>query len=97
MFELGEPEFALEGLLLLGDAYMALYRDMLDYPPPRSVSPADHASYRQAVQDTAAILRLKAHARYDEGVRVAARTRWQGRVTAELKQKRDETAVKQSE
>lgn len=91
MFELGEPEFALEGLLLLGDAYMDLNRDMLDYAPPRSVAPGGHDAYRDLVRKKAAILKVKAHARYDEGVRVAARTRWQGRVTAELKARRDAT------
>jgi tetratricopeptide (TPR) repeat protein len=92
MFELGEPEFALEGLLLLGDAYMDLHKAMLEYPPPRSVPASEHASYRAAVHEKAAILKVKAHARYDEGVRVAARTRWQGRVTAELKARRAEAA-----
>ncbi len=82
---------------MLGDAYMDLYRDMLEYPPPRSIPPEEHANYRQAVEHKASILRLKAHARYDEGVRVAARTRWQGRVTKELKAKRAETAVESPE
>ena len=89
MFNLGEPEFALEGLLLLGDAYLGLYDDMLSYPPPRSIEPEDHEVYRQAVQEKALILRAKAHARYDEGVRVAARTQWVGSVTQRLTAKRD--------
>jgi len=99
MFNLGEPEFALEGLLLLGDAYLRLYEDMLSYPPPRSISPADHEVYRQAVREKAGVLKAKAHARYDEGVRVAARTQWVGSVTQRLTAKRDATldAVIQSE
>jgi tetratricopeptide (TPR) repeat protein len=92
MFNLGEPEFALEGLMMLGDAYMRLYNDMLSYPPPRSISAADQASYRTAVQQKALILKTKAHARYDEGVRVAARTQWVGSVTQRLKDKRMATA-----
>lgn len=92
MFNLGEPEFALEGLLLLGDAYLQLYDDMLGYPPPRSIAPEDHEVYRQAVREKAAILKAKAHARYDEGVRVAARTQWVGSVTGRLTAKRDATA-----
>ena len=88
MFNLGEPEFALEGLLLLGDAYMDLYSAMLEYPPPRSVPPEQHAAYRETVDARAAILRTKAHARYDEGVRVAARTQWVGSVTDRLKEAR---------
>jgi len=89
MFTLGEPEFALEGLLLLGDAYMALYDAMLEYPPPRSVPKEQHEAYRQTVESKAAILRAKAFARYDEGVRVAARTQWVGSVTDRLTAARD--------
>jgi len=92
MFNLGEPEFALEGLMLLGDAYLLLYTDMLSYPPPRSISAADQESYREVVKQKAQILKTKAHARYDEGVRVAARTQWVGSVTQRLKDKRTETA-----
>ena len=92
MFKLGEPEFALEGLLLLGDAYLTLYEDMLAYPPPRSISPDNHDAYRAIVQRKANILRTKAYNRYDEGVRVAARTRWVGSVTQRLMNKRDELA-----
>ena len=89
MFTLGEPEFALEGLLLLGDAYLALYEDMLEYPPPRSVPKDQREAYREAVAKKAQILRAKAHARYDEGVRVAARTQWVGSVTQRLVEARD--------
>ena len=92
MFNLGEPEFALEGLLMLGDAYQRLYDDMLAYPPPRSIKAADQAAYREAVKAKAAVLKAKAHARYDEGVRVAARTQWVGSVTQRLKEKRLATA-----
>jgi len=84
MFTLGEPEFALEGLLLLGDAYVSLYDAMIEYPPPRSVPVEQHAAYRETVAAKSAILRSKAFARYDEGVRVAARTQWVGSVTERL-------------
>jgi len=93
MFNLGEPEFALEGLLLLGDAYLALYEDMLEYPPPRSVPKDQREAYREAVGKKAEILRAKAHARYDEGVRVAARTQWVGSVTQRLIDARDRVAL----
>jgi tetratricopeptide (TPR) repeat protein len=89
MFKLGEPEFALEGLLLLGDAYVDLYDDMLEYPPPRSVGPEARDQYREIVRQKAQILLTKAYNRYDEGVRVAARTQWVGSVTDRLKVRRD--------
>jgi tetratricopeptide (TPR) repeat protein len=89
MFGLSEPEFALEGLLMLGDGYLKLYEDMVSYPPPRSVAADQREAYRAVVEEKAAILRTKAHARYDEGVRVAARTQWVGSVTERLTVKRD--------
>jgi tetratricopeptide (TPR) repeat protein len=90
MFHLGEPEFALEGLLLLGDSYMDLYGDMVSYAPPRSVGPELHEQYREIVEQKARILLTKAYNRYDEGVRVAARTHWVGSVTKRLEAKRDD-------
>lgn len=97
MFNLAEPEFALEGLLLLGDAYLQLYEDMLAYPPPRSIKAAEQEAYREAVRARAAVLKTKAHARYDEGVRVAARTQWVGSVTQRLKEKRASTALESAD
>ena len=90
-FSLGEPEFALQGLMLLGDAHVQLYEDMLQTPVPWRIKSADHELYRAAVKKRSAILLVKAHARYDEGVRVAARTQWQGVLTDELKVKRAAT------
>lgn len=97
MFTLGEPEFALEGLLLLGDAYVALYDAMLAYPPPRSVPVEQHEAYRETVAAKSAILRSKAFARYDEGVRVAARTQWVGSVTERLMVARETVRPLESE
>ena len=89
MFRLNEPEFALEGLLLLGDAYMVLYEDMLSYPPPRTIPPEDHAAYRMLVAQKAQVLKLKAYNRYDEGIRVGLRTRWMGSIMETLATRRD--------
>lgn len=88
-FRLGEPEFALEGLMLLGDAYVQLYEDMLTTPVPWRTKAADRPEYQAKVKKKSAILLVKAHARYDEGVRVAARTQWQGQLTQTLTAKRD--------
>jgi tetratricopeptide (TPR) repeat protein len=93
MFGLSEPEFALEGLLMLGDAYLKLFEDMIAYPPPRSVDAGQRDAYQAAVLAKAAILRTKAHARYEEGVRVAVRTQWVGGVTGRLKTSRDAVAA----
>ena len=93
MFGLSEPEFALEGLSMLGDAYLELYDDMVSYAPPRSIKADQQATYREVVAQKAAILRIKAHARFDEGMRVAARTAWVGSVTERLRKKREAVAV----
>ena len=52
MFNLGEPEFALEGLYSATN--MDLYDEMLNYPPPRSVD--DPETYREVVMEKASIL-----------------------------------------
>ena len=91
MFKLNEPEFALEGLLLLGDGYVSLYDALVLAPPPRKVK--DTEAFMKAVRQKGAILRTKALARYDEGVRVAARTQWVGSVTQRLMTKRDDLAA----
>ena len=90
MFNLNEPEFALEGLLLLGDGYVALYDALIAAPPPRKVK--DTQAFVRAVEKRGKILLTKALARYDEGVRVAARTQWVGSVTQRLTEKRDALA-----
>ena len=79
--------------LLLGDAYVRLYEDMVSYPPPKSVPEDQHETYREVVLDKASILLTKAHARYDEGVRVATRTQWVGSVTDRLRVARDALAA----
>ena len=64
MFTLGEPEFALEGLLLLRRG-VALYDAMLAYPPPRSVPADQHEAYRETAASRPSC--APGHARYDEG------------------------------
>lgn len=85
---LGETEYALEGLLLLGDAYLAFYDDLLAVPPPRSLTDEQEALYTEALQDKVSTLKAKAYRYYDEGVALAVRTRWQGSLTDDLKARR---------
>ncbi|MEL6344882.1 MAG: hypothetical protein AAFV53_17325 [Myxococcota bacterium] len=76
--ELGEPEYALEGIVLLGDAYLHLYDDLLAAPPPRKLDDTQIAIYRQEVEGKAAVLTSKARAYFDQGVQFAQRVDWQG-------------------
>lgn len=87
--QLGEAEYALEGLLLLGDAYLALHDDLLAAPVPRSLTPEQVEIYREELQAKVAVLKRKAWRYYDEGVTVAVRTRWQGRIASDLRARRE--------
>ena len=57
---LGEPEYALAGLVLLGDAYIMLHDDILTAPPPRRLSDDEVVIYRAEVEGRVAILSAKA-------------------------------------
>ena len=60
---------------------MALYEDMLSYPPPKSIPPSDHQAYRDVVQQKATILgwRMRDTMRLGGGP-----TQWVGSVTQRL-------------
>jgi len=85
----GEPEYALAGILALGDAYLELHDDFLAAPPPRKLDTEQVAIYRQEVAGRAAVLRDKAFRFYDEGLQFAARVQWHGGVTERLRSRRD--------
>jgi len=87
--QLGEAEYALEGLMLLGDAYLALHDDLLAAPAPRSLTPDQVEIYQAELNDKVAVLKRKAWRYYDEGVTVAVRTRWQGRIASTLRARRE--------
>jgi hypothetical protein len=85
---LGETEYALEGLLLLGDAYLAFYDDLLAAPLPRSLTPEQAEIYENSLRQKVSTLRAKAYRYYDEGVALAVRSQWQGSRTEDLKTRR---------
>jgi hypothetical protein len=86
---LKEPEWALEGLLVLGQGYEDLYDALLASPPPRGLDEEGRLRYREAVRDRARVLLAKAWKHYDEGVNVAARVGWVGRPLPDLEAARD--------
>jgi tetratricopeptide (TPR) repeat protein len=86
---LGEPEWILEGLLVLGDAYLHLHEAMLESRPPRSLSEEGVALYREQVAERAAILQVKAWNHYDAGIAKAAEWRYVGRPLPQLVAARD--------
>ncbi|MDP6931384.1 MAG: tetratricopeptide repeat protein [Myxococcota bacterium] len=86
---LKEPEFVLEGMLLLGEAYELLYRDMMSASPPRQVSAEEVPAYLEQVHDKASVLPMKAWRYYDEGLQVAIQLQWLGSATDRLRENRD--------
>jgi tetratricopeptide (TPR) repeat protein len=81
----GEPDHVLEGLKILGDAYLMLHDDMLAAAPPRSLDADQVEIYGQMVAERVVVLRRKAARYYGQGVALAIRTGWEGAVVDELK------------
>jgi hypothetical protein len=90
--QLNEPEYALVGLIRLGDAYLQLYDDLRAAEPPASLDADQVVIFREAVDQKAAVLRLKAWRYYDEGVALAVRTQWAGSAAQTLRERRDAIA-----
>ena len=86
---LGEAEYSLTGLELLGDAYLALHDDLVALPPPPGLSEEQAGIYEAGIAEKAAVLRRKAWRYYDEGVKLATRTEWQGSISGRLMARRD--------
>ncbi len=86
---LGEPEYVLQTLIMLGDAYLALHDDMMAATPPRKLDGEQALLYKELIAERAAVLPVKARRYYDEGVQVAVRTRWQGSLAEQIRARRD--------
>jgi tetratricopeptide (TPR) repeat protein len=78
---LGEPEYALAGLLLLGDAYIMLHDDML--------ADEEVVIYRAEVESRVKILSAKAKNYYGEGLKLATRVGWEGALGETLSARHD--------
>jgi tetratricopeptide (TPR) repeat protein len=86
---LGEPEWILEGLLLLGDAYLDLHQSLLMSEPPHKLSEEALPVYREELAARSRILLIKAWNHYDAGVSKAGEWRYLGRPLPELVAARD--------
>lgn len=86
---LGEPEWILEGLLLLGDAYASLHRDLLTSRVPKALDAEGALVYREKVEEQARVLIVKAWNHYDTGVAKAGEWRFVGRPLPQLVSARD--------
>lgn len=86
---LEEPEWILAGLLSLGDAYAALYDDLISAPPPRKLDADQVQIYQREVQVRSAVLLRKAWEAYDQGLEVAGKLGIDDRTTKTLRERRD--------
>ena len=89
----GEPEYALAGIMVLGDAYLALHDDLIASPPPRGLTADQVDLYQKTLIERAAVLREKAWRFYDEGVSFAIRVQWHGEITERMKRRRDALTI----
>lgn len=90
---LGEPEYALNGLMALGDAFMQLYDDLLASEDPPGLSAEQRRIFREQLVESSDAVRVRAWRLYDEGVVLAARVQWQGQVAQELLERRQAAAA----
>jgi tetratricopeptide (TPR) repeat protein len=86
---LDEPEFVLQSMTRLGDAYVSLHDAMLAAKPPRRFGPDKRAIYAAEVRERSAVLVEKAWSYYDDGLQCALRVQWEGPETEILRARRD--------
>jgi len=86
---LGEPEWILEGLLLLGQGYQSLYEELMASAPPRQLSPEAQTIYLEEVAGRSQVLLIKAWNHYDAGISKAGEWRYEGRPLPDLVAARD--------
>jgi tetratricopeptide (TPR) repeat protein len=86
---LKEPEWILEGLLVLGQGLLRLHDDLLAAPPPKHLTDDQEAIYRQEIEKKARVLLTKAWRYLDEGLQVASTLQYEGRPLADLRATHD--------
>jgi hypothetical protein len=89
IIQLNEPEYVLEGLLVVADAYLRLYDELVSAPVPVELEGGQIPLYRERVLEEAEFLRKKARGFYHKGVLYADHLSWKGRSRDLLEQRRD--------
>ena len=89
MIQLGEPEYALRGVMGLADAYLQLYDELIAAPHPKSFSSAQVALYRQRMRAEAAPIRRTALSYYTKGINYAIQVGWEGQILEQLEHRKD--------
>ncbi|TNE90322.1 MAG: hypothetical protein EP330_08360 [Deltaproteobacteria bacterium] len=91
---LKEPEWVLDGLLTLGDAYASVGEDLLAARMPPKLAPELHDLYRQTVREKAEVVLVKALNHYQRGIDLSLELGWQSRRVAELEDARESLAAR---
>jgi tetratricopeptide (TPR) repeat protein len=81
---LREPEWVLEGLLVLAGGYEAYGDALLDAEEPDDLTPEQRALYREMLRDQVRPVWVRAETYLEEGVALARRLAWESRRVAEL-------------
>ena len=89
IIQLNEPEYVLEGLLAVADAYIRLYDELVSAPVPGELEGSQVALYKERVLEEAEFLRKKARGFYHKGVLYADHLGWKGQSRDLLEQRRD--------
>lgn len=86
---LQEPEWVLDGLLVLGQAYTDIGDAMLNSSAPRKLTAAQREQYDAQLKGYALDILLKGSRHYGSGIELAVRLGWQSRRVAQLQQAKD--------
>jgi len=92
--ELNEPEWILEGTLVLGDAYQVLGDDLLVHRRPRRLTPKQLEIYEEGVKEKVEKVWVKAVRSYDVGLDMATRIGWESRRVEQLEAARAEVVAR---
>ncbi|MBW1876944.1 MAG: hypothetical protein JRJ84_01140 [Deltaproteobacteria bacterium] len=92
--ELDEPEWVLEGLLTLGDAYQAFGDDLAVHRRPRKLTPEQLEVYEEGVLGKVETVWVKAMRSYDLGLDMATRIGWKSRRVEQLRDARERAVAR---
>lgn len=87
---LGQADQILEGLILVGDAYLRLRDDLAALPPPASLTADQVPIYEAEIGKKLAVLEKKAWSFYNEGVNFAVQAHYSGPLRGAIEARRDQ-------
>ena len=77
--QLQEPEWVLEGLLILGEAYTAIGQALMNSSRPKGLTEGQLTEYDDLLGQRALVVLTKGSRHYGSGIDLAARLGWQSR------------------